>query len=361
MNPIAFMHRQLSYFIGMPEDRRILLFRTDRHASPTFAYERAQIMLRRTEVLAWVFMILVPLWILVDARVFPSEVVISLATGRVVASVLLGLLLIVSLVLVKRANGATAYLTLLCLLAVPALFGVYAQSIFTTWQLDHAPFSSVQVAAYSLYQFLPMIYIAGLALFPMTLSESAPIALALTAMVALMDMRGFDPGTLDASSMSVLWTLLVIGGSASLAGVLQLNLMWQNHALRILDDESGIMKRKAALEAMQKNWHGTSSPHPITVGMVERAGIDGGRVALDASNLQDKLEPGMWAVRWSEGCLGVLGIGRRSSEIEQLLFSLDFKASDGASRRFSIADRLDDHGFSPLNLVQIAEKKLQRQ
>ena len=169
MNPATFLHKQLSYFIGTDEERPIHLFRAP--ASPMFEHERARIVLRRMEVLTWIFMILVPMWILADIVIFPAEVVSRLVFGRLMATLGLGLLLLFSLVVMERATWRVSYLSVVVLMAIPALFELYAQPVFSAWQLGHAHLSETQSAAIFLYRQLPIIYISGLALFPMTLLE----------------------------------------------------------------------------------------------------------------------------------------------------------------------------------------------
>lgn len=373
MNPAAFLHKQLSYFVGTPEERRIFLFRTPSPASPMFLHERAQIMLRRTEVLAWVFMILVPLWIVVDALAFPPEVVSTLMMGRLVATFSLGMLLIVSLVLVERASWLTSYLTLLGLMAIPAIFEIYAQPVFTAWQQHGGPVTGMQAAAISLYQQLPVIYISGLALFPMTLLESLPIALSIAAMVAVVDMGGQRLDAMHASQWTGLWVVLVTGGSAVLSGVLQFNLLWQNHRLEDYDGRTGLMKRTAALELLQLYWNRREQkPQHMAVGMIALpAGPEAARqngtghdpVAKAAALFHRQLPPGMQAVCWSECHLGLVAIDCDPAALEKVLGTIgaEIGAVPGDRPGFVVAERLSDHSVSPLNLLGMAEQRLNKE
>jgi len=359
MNPIAFLHRQLSYFAGLPEDRRIALFRTDPSATPLFAMERARILLRRTEVLAWVFMVLVPLWIFVDMRLFPSDVLVSLATGRVTASVLLGILLLVSIVMVKRASMATAYVTLLFLLAIPVLFGVFAQSVFLDWQALHPVANMGQQTAEALYASLPLIYIAGLALFPMTLTESLPVTLAVTGTVAWTQMHGWHPGRLGAADIAQLWALLVIGAAAALAGTLQLNLLWQNHRLRTLDGDNGPLNRKAALELMQAYWNDSArASRDISVALLDCRDADPSDLSRLIAQARESASREIFPVRWSASSVGLLGIGGDMAGLERRMHTFKASAPQHRTHAVALVTRASDHAISPLNLLQIAERKL---
>jgi GGDEF domain-containing protein len=372
MNPAAFLHKQLSYFVGTTDGRRSFLFRPPSPASPMFLHERAQIILRRTEVLAWTFMILVVLWILVDVLVFPPEMVDALIVGRVAAATCLGVLLIVSLALVRRATWLTSYLTLLGLVAIPSLFALYAQPSFDAWRHGGGTTSQLQLAAMSLYRQLPLIYISGLALFPMTLLESLPIALSIAAMALAADMGGAGLGAVRADQWAALWVLLVTGGAALLAGVLQFNLLWQSHRLQDYDAETGLMKRAAALDLLQLYWHERGhQTRPMTIGVIAapvpvgseaelRHGTGNGPLARMASRLQQPLPRGIQAVRWSNSRLGLLAIDADPATLEEVLgrVCVEGKSNPEQQPGFAIAERLSDHSVSPLNLLNMAEQKL---
>jgi len=372
MNPATFLHRQLSYFIGAPDGRPSLLFRPPSRVSPMFLHERAQIILRRTEVLAWAFMILVVLWILVDALVFPPEMVDALIVGRVAAAACLGVLLIASLALVRRATWLTSYLTLLGLVAIPALFALYAQPNFDAWQQSGGVVSELQLAAISLYRKLPLIYISGLALFPMCLLESLPIALSIVAMALAVDMDGAGFGAIRAGQWAELWVLLVAGGAALLASVLQFNLLWHNHRLQDYDAETGLMKRDAALDLLQLYWHEhrhqtqpmaigvISAPVPVGTETELRLDASNGPLARMAAWLRQPLPSGIQAVRWSNSRLGLVAIGSDPATLEGVLDRVcaQGKAASEQHAGFAIAERLSDHSVSPLNLLHMAEQKL---
>ena len=337
-----------------------------------FLLERAQTILRRTEVLAWTFMILVVLWILVDALVFPPEVVYALVAGRMAAAACLGVLLIVSLVLVQRASWLTSYLTLLGLVAIPAVFALYAQPIFDAWQQRGGQLSELQLAATSLYRQLPIIYLSGLALFPMTLLESLPIALFVAATVLAVDMGGAGFAALRAGQWADLWVLLVAGGAALLAGVLQFNLLWQNHRLQDYDADTSLMKRDAALDLLQLYWHERKYQArpmavgviavPVAVGAETKFRHDPGNnpLARVAAWLQQPLPPGMQAVRWSSSHLGLVAVGANQAALEEVLGRVCAQSGIAAEQQpsFAAAERLSDHSVSPLNLLNIAEQRL---
>lgn len=371
MNPATFLHKQLSYFIGTDEERPIHLFRAP--ASPMFEHERARIVLRRMEVLTWIFMILVPMWILADIVIFPAEVVSRLVFGRLMATLGLGLLLLFSLVVMERATWRVSYLSVVVLMAIPALFELYAQPVFSAWQLGHAHLTETQSAAIFLYRQLPIIYISGLALFPMTLLESLPIALAITVIDAVVDMHGMNLRALHAAHWAGLWVVFVTGGSAILAAVLQFNLLWQNHRLADFDAETGLMKREAALELLKLMWNDKSTGDrcigislmalpPQADVMDSPAGTK--LLANEGEFLQQQLLPGMHGVRWSGRWLGVVSLGHAKPELAGLMHAIygQTAALAGAhgGRRIAVVERSADHGVGPHNLLSMAEQKLRQ-
>jgi len=372
MNPAVFVHKQLSYFIGTDEDRPIHLFRAP--ASPMFDHERARIILRRMEVLAWVFMLLVPLWILIDIQIFPAEVIRQLVFGRLLATLCLGLLLVVSLVLVERASWLVSYLSLLFLMAIPAIFELYAQPVFSAWLLHNPHVSETQAAAMFLYRQLPIIYISGLALFPLTLLESLPIAVAITAIDAIVDMDGMNLNALHAAHWAGLWVVFVTGGTAILAGVLQFNMLLQNHRLEDFDADSGLMKRHAAQELLKLLWSGkTSKEQRIGIGMMAlpKPPIDATDSQAESKWLSNEAEflrlhllPGMHGIRWSSQCLGLVSLGHTRQEIEGMMNAIYGQTAtptgSHSNRTIAVAERTADSSVGPQNLLSIAEQKLRR-
>lgn len=372
MNPAMFLNKQLSYFAGTAEDRPIHLFRVP--ASTLFEHERARIVLRRMEVLTWVFMILVPMWILADMLIFPPDVVGSLVFGRLMATLALGLLLVISLVVMERASWLVSYLSVLFLMAIPALFELYAQPVFVAWQLTQPHITQTQAAAIFLYRQLPIIYISGLALFPMTLTESLPIAIAITVIDAVVDMDGLNLHALHAAHWAGLWVVLVTGGSAVLAGVLQFNLLWQNHRLADFDAETGLMKRDAAMELLRWLWKDKSAAgRCIGVSLMALPQASEGIMdnpaeakwlSDEAEYLREQLLPDMYGVRWSGRLFGVVSLGHTPDELEGLMklmrSSSAAPSSAHGSRQVVVAERTADHSVGPHNLLSMAEQKLRR-
>ncbi len=372
MNPIVFLHRQLSYFMGTSANQSGFLFKSP--SAPMFMHERAQIILRRTEVLAWVFMVLVPMWLAVDVLIFPSQVVISLVYGRLLVTLFLGAVLVFSVVMVERASWLTAYFFLICLVAIPEIFEIFAHSVFYHWQINNLHITATQSAAIFLYRQLPIVYISGLALFPLTLLESLPILLAMLVLVAITPTGTIDLLAFSAEHVAELWLVVVIGGSAALAGLLQFNLFWQRHRLADFDAETGLLTRQAALDLLKLFWNDQAKtkrylgvgmmamPQANTVAPNRRS--DAERLSREVTYLEQHLLPGMQAVRWSSYFLGVIASGYSYQELLDLMTTLygqsDSPSNPYGNRNIVVAERGIDHSISPANLLATVEKKLKR-
>ena len=372
MNPVVFLHRQLSYFIGTSEDQPGVLFKSS--SAPMFMHERAQIILRRTEVLAWVFMILVPMWLAVDVLIFPSQVVISLIYGRLLVTLFLGAVLVFSVVMVKRASWLTAYFFLICLVAIPEVFEIFAHSVFYSWQIDNPHITAMQSAAIFLYRQLPIIYISGLALFPLTLLESLPILLAMLVLVAITHAGTIDPLAFSASHVAELWLVIVIGGSAVLAGLLQFNLFWQRHRLADFDAETGLMTRTAALDLLKLFWNDQAKANrylgvglmaiPKTTIAAQDTSLDTQWLSREVTYLEQHLPSDIQAVRWSSHFLGVIATGYSYQALREVMNTLygpsDSSSNPYGNRNIVVAERSIDHSISPTNLLATAEKRLRQ-
>jgi hypothetical protein len=77
------------FFVGPGELRDFL---SSRRHSALFSHYRARFILSRVRMMAAVFAVLTPLWMVIDFSVFPKEVAFFLAGGRVVATFLFAFL-----------------------------------------------------------------------------------------------------------------------------------------------------------------------------------------------------------------------------------------------------------------------------
>ncbi len=132
-----------------------------------FAGHRAGIVLERMTIVALVFSILTPLWIIIDVAVFPPEQYLRFAVLRGIST---AMFLLVALGAVHGRHYVSAFFLLLLMFSVPLVFYLLAVPSLETMPGDRMG----RVVAYA-YFFLPFVVVAGVAVFPLTLVEIAAI------------------------------------------------------------------------------------------------------------------------------------------------------------------------------------------
>ncbi len=177
---------------------------------------RNAIIVTRVRLMAGLFAVLTPLWIVVDVMVFPPEVWHGLVAARLAATVAF-----VAVFLSARQNDSMlgAYRSLTLLLAVPMAFFLYSHQHMEMFHLQ-----GFQAAFSAGYAFLPFVVLAGLSIFPLTLVEcmvfTTPVLL-LQVAAAVLNWNVLDWPTVAGSC----WLLLLIAAESALAGLSQLAFM----------------------------------------------------------------------------------------------------------------------------------------
>lgn len=195
-------------------DFKVLL--TPSTHSTLLARRRAEIITSRVRMVAGVFAILTPLWIIIDYLVFPWPLMALLATGRSVTSFAFG-----SLAIFCRGSSdmRTAYRAMAVMFGIPTLFFLFSHPLLSHYQMTGAANS---IAAG--YAFLPFVMAAGLSIFPLTVAEgvvfASPVLLAEGAVAIMqLDMLSWS------SHLGAFWLLLLIVTVSIVAGMSQLAFM----------------------------------------------------------------------------------------------------------------------------------------
>jgi len=216
------------------------LFCASGHLS-LLATRRNAIILTRVRLVAGLFAVLTPLWIIVDIVAFPREVWLGLAGARLVASVAFGSLLTVHWGIDHRSD---AYKALGFLLAIPSIF-----FLFTYEHLSAFPLHGFQGAISTGYSFLPFVMLAGLSVFPLTLVECVSFAIPMLLMPSLAAV--LSGGQLDLPAQGVtIWLLLLIVAVSALAGLSQLGFMIVFIRESIRDSMTGCFTRSSGEELL---------------------------------------------------------------------------------------------------------------
>ena len=335
--------------------------------APLLARRRAEMIISRVRMVAALFALLTPLWIIVDALVFTYPVSIMLAVGRIVTSLAFGLL---ALSYGKSTKMADAYRALAMLFGIPTLFFIYSHPLLSHFQLV-GPAAAIAAG----YAFLPFVMVAGLSVFPLTAVESTLFALPVLlaeALVALMQL-----GMLSWSShLGAFWLLFLITAVAALAGMSQLSFMISLVGQASHDGLTGCFSRASGEELMDIQFHiAARSGAPLSVvfadldnfkAINDSYGHDAGDSALNAAaeSLRSNLRAGDVLLRWGgEEFVIILP----NADCATATMAVDRLREQGLGSRpeggrltasFGVAERLADRATDWRQLVEIADQRM---
>ncbi|WP_024326924.1 diguanylate cyclase [Thioalkalivibrio sp. AKL19] len=199
--------------LGCP-DPELLLMPWRHHA--LLEHQRARLIISRVRLVAFLFALLTPLWILVDLVFLPWPVWGELALARLLTS---AAFLWMSLRYQPSDSMPRAWVALALLFAIPTLFFLYSHPLLAFREM-----AGIEAAIAAGYAFLPFVMIAGLAIFPLTVTEavaySIPV-LAGQAVAALLQLDSMDWTT----HVGAFWLLLLIASVGALASTSQLQFL----------------------------------------------------------------------------------------------------------------------------------------
>ncbi|MDO8933740.1 MAG: GGDEF domain-containing protein [Rhodocyclaceae bacterium] len=262
---------------------------------------RATIVMTRARLVAGLFAVLTPLWIVIDMMVFPPEVWHGLAWARLAASVAFGGILIAT----RRAEGmADAYKALGFLLAIPSAFYLYTYEHMALFDMH-----GLQGAIATGYTFLPFVMLAGLSIFPLTMVECVAFAFPMLLMPIVAVLLGGV--AIDFPALAVtFWLLLLIVCVSALAGLSQLGFMIVFIREAIRDSMTGCFTRHSGEELLDLQFVLASRVHaPLALAFIDldhfklvndSFGHDAGDQVLRNATLQLRkhLRAGDMLARW---------------------------------------------------------------
>lgn len=243
----------------MPASLRDTL--NNRYHSRDFNYARSEYLRTRLLVVGLVFTLLAPLWLLVDYLLLPVELLSEIALGRLGLMVtLLGVLYIAW----KNQNKLNRLRNALAvLLLAPGIFYGYLVMMFGD-----------QLSSLVGYSFIPLLLIAFLSVFPLTLVESFGIGLLIFAIQLIaLSMTGQLSTAYGWQDLWLLGTLLAIS-------------LWANHSqvsalLRLyrqasMDSLTGLLNRGILMKQLEELCRqrdelvkDKETPNPITLLMFD--------------------------------------------------------------------------------------------
>ncbi|MDP3482670.1 MAG: GGDEF domain-containing protein [Sulfuricella sp.] len=347
------------------EELRNLLLPAD-HA-PLLARRRAEMVISRVRMVAALFALLTPLWIVVDVLVFTWPVSIMLAVGRLVTSLAFGLL---ALSYGKSTKMADAYRALAMMFGIPTLFFIYSHPL-----LSHFHMVGPAAAIAAGYAFLPFVMVAGLSIFPLTAVEATLFALPVLlaeALVALLQL-----GMLSwTSHLGAFWLLFLITAVAALAGMSQLSFMISLVGQASHDGLTGCFARASGEELMDIQFHiAARSGAPLAVVFADldnfkrindSFGHDAGdRVLIAAAEaLRSTLRSGDVLLRWGGEEFAIIlpdtDCATAAKVVARLCErGLGSRPEGGRlTASFGVAERLADCAKDWRQLVEIADQRM---
>jgi diguanylate cyclase (GGDEF)-like protein len=342
------------------------LLRPRTHVSLLSA-RRATIIVSRVRLIAGLFAILTPLWILIDIAVFPQEIWVTLAVARAFAT--LGFIG----VLRSLRNGdlrQQAYRAVAMMLTIPTLF-----FLVTHYHLSGFQLSGLQQAIGIGYTYLPFVMLAGLSVFPLTLFENIAFATPMLAAQVFAALLRIDSISWPAFAGSM-WLLLLIAGVSLLAGISQLAFMIVLVREAVRDKMTGCFTRHSGEELLELQFTlALRSGSPLTLAFIDldrfksvndNFGHDAGDGVLirAADAIRSKLRTGDMLTRWGGEEFVLI---MPNAPLDKACMVIDRLRAAGFGRRpdggpvtasIGIAERLLDAATSWRALVEIADHRM---
>lgn len=353
-------------FAAMPRDMLRELILPRGHVA-LLSRRRAEMIISRVRMVAGLFAVLTPLWIVIDLLVFSWPVTGLLVVGRVVTTIAFGML---AISFRKSIRMRDAYKALAMMFGIPTLFFIYSHPM-----LSHFDMAGPAAAIAAGYAFLPFVMIAGLAVFPLTAAESAVFAMPVLGAEALIALLQLD--MLNWSShLGAFWLLFLIASVSALAAMSQLSFMMSLVRQATHDGLTGCFSRTSGEELLDIQFHiALRSGAPLSVVFLDidnfkkindTHGHDAGDRVLRtmADRLRSNLRSGDVLLRWggeefvillpnasgttaasAVGRLREIGLGTRPD-------------GNPVTASFGIAERITDGVTDWHQLVEIADQRM---
>lgn len=328
---------------------------------------RATMIVNRVRLFAMLFAVLTPLWGIIDIMVFSSELWIKLAILRLLTSVAFAALL-----LLYRPTGSLldAYRAMAILFIIPTLFYITSHSLLSGHQLNN-----LSAAVATGYAFLPFVLMAGLAIFPLSLTENA---LLVSVLLVAQGLAGYlSWSTLNWPSFAGgFWLLILIAGVTALASVSQLAFMITLVRQAIHDPLTGVFSRRSGEEILSMQWSAAQrNESHLALAFIDldhfknindNFGHEAGDKVLRnfAAHLSKTLRGSDSLLRWGGEEFLLL---MPNTSLEEARFALDRMQSNGLGLRpddqpltasIGLSERVNDKPQSYQQMLELADKRM---
>ena len=240
------------------------LFRARRHTM-RFTTRRVATIVARVRLIAALFAVVSPLWVLMDLWAFDPEISQNLALMRTLGGVAFASVVIL-------AQGAhtlrDAYRALFFLFAIPAAYYLFAYMHILRLDSDGV------LDGFALgVEYMPFVMLAGLSLFPLTVAEGATLAV-FVLVVNLVASGSYVAGMSWGGFFGTLWVLLLVGSIGVLAALCQFTYLIIVVREGLRDSLTGAYSRRPGEEflELQFTWS-ERSRNPLALALVEIDGL----------------------------------------------------------------------------------------
>ncbi len=334
-----------------------------------FDHNRMRLVLARTQAIALLFAVLVPLWIFVDMQVFPYTLWARLAVGRVVVSVAFNFLAIYAGRVMLRATRGQGFGSLAVLFLIPALFFLLVLSQPVLAMASGTRLGEFGGAVPTLYILLPLMFVAGISLFPLTVLESALVVVPLLAVTATLLVRSKTLLS-GMNSLAVLWVAALIGVVGILAAASQLQFMRESFEHRTRDRATGLLNRTGGEQWIEFAASRLEAGEPLTLCLLAfdhaESLLGKGILARMIADVERVLKEGETLIWWDYGTLALVLPAACEEAVQRVLAVRSALAAgrygEGKVLRFSVgvAEAREGTGESPDRLIPLAELRLRQ-
>ncbi len=208
--------------------------------------QRARLIISRVRLVAILFAILTPLWIVVDLAFLSYPAVL----GQLIVARLLATASFAGLALLLPDSNRLhhAWLALGVMMAIPTLFFLVTYPALTAHDME-----GFRRALATGYAFLPFVMVAGISIFPLAIIEALLVALPVLA--AEFGVAFFEVEILKwHDRFGALWLLVLIAAVATLASISQLHFMAKLVERSALDPLTEQFNRRSGEEMLRHHF-----------------------------------------------------------------------------------------------------------
>ncbi|MCC6714073.1 MAG: diguanylate cyclase, partial [Gammaproteobacteria bacterium] len=336
--------------------------------NPLLRARRAGMVAARARLLAGLFLALTPVWMLVEFLTLPRSLWLAVGTARLVIIVPF-LAMLWALRAGDRHRGVTV-IALFGLFAVPAIFYVWTMQI-----LGAGSGAGMAQAVVATHTFFPLLLVAGLGLFPLTLAESLALSLPIFLARGWIVWQVLAPGEVYAV-LGALWFLLLVAAAGGLAAGSQLALLIALLRQSIRDPLTGAFSRASGEELLALEMTiAQRADQPFAVAFIDldrfkdvndRHGHDAGDrvLAAAAASIAGSLRTTDALLRWGGEEFMVL---MPDTDCMQAMVGLERLRARGFGVRpdgqrqtasIGVAERLADGRADAARLVELADQRM---